>query len=563
MNDPTIPCLLALFLLAVPAGAQVTELIDVASDGAASQATATGATVSADGRFVCFTATDSKLVPKDSNRHTDVFVHDRWTGQTERISRGLGGAEPNNDSHLAVISGDGNVVAFRSHASNLVPGDRNGDWDFFVFDRRRQHTELVSVSSKGVQQDNGSVAGWPALSYDGKLVAFVSRARNLVSVKPTPQGWSDLYLRNRTTGVTALVKAPTPKFASDSRACFSRDGTLLFFSSSANNIVPGDKTDWDVFVKNLKTGKISLLSVNSKAEQSNGSSMLHGCSPSGRYVQFSSTATNLVAGDNNKVRDVFVRDLVLATTIRVNVDSAGRENSRRARFAVNDGAVTDEAAYFQTLSDKLVPNDTNRRMDVFRHDLKTRKTTRISVASDGSQADDHSRMAPMNSVSAGGGVVAFCSDARNLSRYDWKSLASVFARNLRPAPAGVRLVGAASGSCRPLPALAALNAPRQGNLQFVIAGYHARPAGAPGLLALTGGTLAAAFPFYNISIWVDPAAFLILTPIAADRSGVTRFPIPLLSGTKGVRLAAQFLWVEAPSCPGPLRSTRAADIVVQ
>src|SRR5206468_8005529 len=134
---------------------------------------------SADGRLVAFHSDATNLVAGDTNGATDVFVHDRQTGTTERVSVPSGGTEGNGFSAGPALSADGRFVAFHNTATNLVAGDTNGKTDVFVHDRQTGTTERVSVASDGTQ-GNGPSSG-AALSADGGLVAFHGTATNLVA----------------------------------------------------------------------------------------------------------------------------------------------------------------------------------------------------------------------------------------------------------------------------------------------------------------------------------------------------------------------------------------------
>jgi Tol biopolymer transport system component len=149
--------------------------VSVDSSGAEANGANDGPAVSADGRFVAFTSSASNLVAGDTNQTYDVFVHDRTTGTTERVSVDSLGVEGNATSSVASISADGQVVAFHSSASNLVAGDSNGTYDVFVHDRSTGITERVSVDSAGGQADGGALS---SLSSDGRRLAFRSFATN-------------------------------------------------------------------------------------------------------------------------------------------------------------------------------------------------------------------------------------------------------------------------------------------------------------------------------------------------------------------------------------------------
>src|SRR5207249_4234013 len=166
------------------AGAQTTVRVSVASDGTEGNDVSMGSALSADGRFLAFDSAAADLVAGDTNGASDVFVHDRQTRTTERVSVASDGTEGNNASSYPAFSADGRFVAFDSDATDLVAGDTNGTTDVFVHDRQTGTTERVSVASGGGTQGNGNSGGFfafPALSADGRFVAFQSDATNLVA----------------------------------------------------------------------------------------------------------------------------------------------------------------------------------------------------------------------------------------------------------------------------------------------------------------------------------------------------------------------------------------------
>src|SRR5207245_11479639 len=150
------------------AGAQTTVRVSVASDGTEGNDVSRGSALSADGRFLAFDSAAADLVAGDTNRVSDVFVHDRQTGTTERVSVASDGAQGNGSSGLLsfafppALSADGRFVAFVSFATNLVAGDTNGATDVFVRDRQAGTTERVSVASDGTQGDDASSSSEPA-----------------------------------------------------------------------------------------------------------------------------------------------------------------------------------------------------------------------------------------------------------------------------------------------------------------------------------------------------------------------------------------------------------------
>ena len=228
-----------------------------------------GPSISGNSRFVAFESEAGNLVSGDTNHHLDVFVRDRVAGTTRRVSVSTGGHQANGDSWGATISGDGRYVVFASHASNLVAGDTNGQADVFLRDRVSNTTRRISVSSSGAQANSWS---WSAsIAASGRYVVFMSNASNLVA--------SD------TNGAT------------------------------------------DVYLRELGSAKTKRVSVSSTGAQGNGASSGGSVTPDGRYVAFSSRATNLVTGDTNGYADVFVRDRTAKTTERVSVSSTGQQGS--------------------------------------------------------------------------------------------------------------------------------------------------------------------------------------------------------------------------------------------
>jgi Tol biopolymer transport system component len=314
---------LALFLVlnAVPDGPamashggpwHVVQRVSVASDGAQGNGDSFDNSISADGRYIAFASRASNLVAGDTNGKQDIFVHDRLTGQTTRVSVASDGAQGNGDSGQPVISADGRFVAFYSSASNLVPGDTNGVEDVFVHDRLTGQTTRVSVASDGAQ---GNGPSWgPSISADGRFVAFESRASNLVP--GDTNGTTDVFVHDRHTGQTMRVSV-----ASDGRegnsyswlARISADGRFVVFTSDASNLVAGDTNGtWDVFVHDRLTGQTTMVSVASDGTPGNGRSIGVSISGDGRFVAFMSEASNLVAGDTNGTWDVFVAAAVEA-----------------------------------------------------------------------------------------------------------------------------------------------------------------------------------------------------------------------------------------------------------
>lgn len=267
-----------------------------------------GASISGNGRFIVFLSPDPRSGPGDTTYLPRVFVHDRETGTSERVSVSTGGAWSNDQSLNTAISGDGRFVAFSSLASNLVPGDTNGDEDVFVRDRLNGTTQRVSVTSTGAQVNGFSWA--PSISGDGRYLAFVTERR----LVPNAPDWSfEVYVRDLMTGSIEWVSRTAsggPGNYSSERPSISDDGNLVVFESGASNMVAGDMNGGpDIFLRNRSAGTTTLISANSSGFPGDQGSYLPSISGDGSTVSFETFATDLIAGDTNGVVDVVIGHL--------------------------------------------------------------------------------------------------------------------------------------------------------------------------------------------------------------------------------------------------------------
>src|SRR4051794_39154446 len=286
-----------------------TTLVSVATNGREANGWSFQPAMSANGRFVAWSSSASILVGDDANAGDDVFVRDLRAGVTRLVGVADDGSQPNNGTFGPTLSRSGRYVAFDSAASNLVPGDTNDDWDVFVRDMRRGVLQRVNVAADGAQADGSS--GPSAISPDGQSVAFMSDAPNLVA-GDTNSGW-DVFVRDLRTNRTRLVSVaddggPGNGFSLD--PAVSRHGRRVAFVSAASNLVAGDTDGFDdVFVRDLRTRRTRPVSVAADGGPANGVSGDASISADGRYVAFTSAASNLVVGDTNNGFDMFVRDL--------------------------------------------------------------------------------------------------------------------------------------------------------------------------------------------------------------------------------------------------------------
>jgi archaellum component FlaF (FlaF/FlaG flagellin family) len=403
--------------------AATTTRVSLRSNGDQGNDASLDASISAGGRFVAFSSSASNLVPGDTNGAGDVFVHDGSTDKTTRVSVRSNRGQGNDDSFDPSISADGRFVSFTSYASNLVPGDTNGATDVFVHDRMTGRTTRVSVSSSGIQ--GGGDSFYPSLSANGRFVSFTSFS-NLVA--DDTNDVFDVFVHDRETGLTTRVSVRSngDQGNNDSgSSSISAAGRFVSFESSASNLIQGDTNDaYDVFVHDRETGHTTRVSVRSNGDQGDDFSLAPSSSANGRFVSFYSVASNLVPGDTNGTFDVFVHDRRTGLTTRVSVRSNGDEgndDSRTPSISADGRFVA-----FRSHASDLVAGDTNGVYDTFVHDRTTGHTTRVSVSSNGIQGNADSFLGL--SISADGRFVAFDSFASNLVPGDTNGVGDVFVR---------------------------------------------------------------------------------------------------------------------------------------
>jgi VCBS repeat-containing protein len=385
---------------------QTVRVDDVASRGLPGIASGRTA-LSADGRYVAFSSSASNLVPGDTNGVADVFVHDRATGATTRVSVAGDGTQGDDLSYDPVLSADGRYVAFGSRATTLVAGDTNHADDVFVHDRQTGEIRRVSIASDGTQNMTNSTVN--ALSADGRYVAFISDP--LYLVPGSLGGWSDVFVHDLQTGLTtreSVASDGTPGNSTSYLAVLSGDGRYVAFVSLASNLVAGDTNQAsDAFVHDRQTGQTSRVSVASNGAQSNAHSFSAALSADGRYVAFWSSAANLVAGDTGSYEDVFVHDRQTGQTSRVSVASDGGETNGYSSHP--ELSADGRYVAFVSTASNLVAGDTDQVNDVFIYDRLTAQTVLLSVASDGSSWTNHIDNNMPVALSGDGRFVAFTS----------------------------------------------------------------------------------------------------------------------------------------------------------
>ncbi|MFY1700622.1 MULTISPECIES: TolB family protein [Micromonospora] len=404
---------------AAQAAADTTTVrVSVATDGTQADSDSYRPSISGDGRYVAFSSAAQNLVPGDTNYSRDVFLHDTVTGSTELVSVGPAGVPVYGSSELPRISRDGRFVAFNSSAqlagdpgtifsghvfvweretkqltrisqashswdsldisgdgryvtfsavANLVPQDTNFDTDVYVHDRDTGTTTLVSRTPDGTAPFLGASTN-PSISDDGRYISYQSRATDLVE-QPVSDG-NNVYLFDRQRGTTQLVSAPPsgpPAPAAHATSSeISSDGRYVTFTSDATNLVPGDTNDTtDVFLWERATGTLVAASATPAGVPGNGTALSPRLSADGRYVTFWSNAKNLTGQPVPWQNQVFRFDRVSRTNVLVAVPAHGTDGGGEHPDISADGRYV---AYVSA-GTSLVPGDTNNRYDIFRTEI--------------------------------------------------------------------------------------------------------------------------------------------------------------------------------------------------
>jgi archaellum component FlaF (FlaF/FlaG flagellin family) len=320
--------------------------------------------ITGDGRYVAFSSNATTLVAGDTNSASDIFVKDRQTGATTRVSTDSSGNEANDYCYYTSISDDGRYVAFRSIASNLVAGDTNGTWDIFVKDTQTGITVRASSDASWGQGDDLS-SYYPSLTVNGRYVAFSSSATNLVP--GDTNGVEDIFIKDVQTGAINRISTAAGGSEGDGGSYYphiSDDGHYVAFYSAASNLVPGDNNlTEDIFVKDTQTGAVTRVSTGSAGQEGNGYSDFPNISGDGRYVTFFSAASNLVPGDTNGIDDIFFKDTQTGTTTRLSTDMAGIEGNGYSYWPKISG--DGRFVSFYAAASNLVGGDTNGIDDIF------------------------------------------------------------------------------------------------------------------------------------------------------------------------------------------------------
>jgi len=322
-----------------------------------------------------------------------------------------------------VVSADGRFVVFSSTAGDLVANDTNGVSDVFLRDRSLGTTTRISVN-KDDGGDASAESHTPSISGNGRFIAFASLASDLVD--GDGNGFLDVFVYDRVAGqmVRASFAASIGETDGDSIDPYiDGDGRYVVFTSTATNLVSeGANTNQDIYLFDLFLKEITKITVRPVPALSEGYSRLPAISSDGRHVVFSSRDTELVAGDTNGTQDVFVRDLQTWAIERVSLSTGGAEaDGWNGEAAINaDGSVV---AWWSTATN-LVEGDDNEQSDIFVRDRTAGTTTRVNVSSEGEQSIGAGSWHV--TITDDGRFVVFLSDASNLDDRDVNGTGDVF-----------------------------------------------------------------------------------------------------------------------------------------
>jgi uncharacterized delta-60 repeat protein len=379
---------------------------------------------SANGQRLVF-STNASLVPEDTNGVADIYLKDFATGALVRVSTGANGVQGNGASLWSTLSSDGTKLLFGSAANNLVAGDTNGQVDIFLKDLVTGTIQRVSTKSDGTEAHNGESAE-AYLSFspvNQNVVLFSSLASDLVA--GDTNGTYDVFMKHMVTGAVQRISLASDGVTQGNGysmyPMFSPDGTKVVFYSDATNLVPGDTNGaLDAFMKDLNSGALTRVSTSSSGAQADADTNDARFSPDGRYIYFTSIASNLVPGDTNNRWDIFRKDIATGEVIRVSVTADGSEATGGTGFPGAPwasgswmGNFSADGRYLTFMSDasNLVPGDTNGTYDIFVKDLTTGAVARVSTDTAGAQANN---LSFGGLVSSNGQYIAFESLASNL-----------------------------------------------------------------------------------------------------------------------------------------------------
>jgi Tol biopolymer transport system component len=403
----------------VSAGSFDLTRVSVSSMGSEANGGSGEPAISANGRFVAFVANAEGLAPGDDNGLQDVYVRDRWRATTRLVSVGTHGKIGNEASINPSISRNGRFIAFVSAASNLVPGDPPNIWEVYVRDMRRGVTRRVSVGPNG--EPLNAESGPVDLSANGRFVSFASAATNVLEL---PTEVLHVYRRDLRSGDTALVSR-TSVDASDPPYCLesslSRTGRYVAFGCLNPLAIADTNLGWDIYIRDMSRSRARLVTVAPNGTSADGDSLAPAISGDGRHIAFQSEATNLISGDKNGEEDVYVASLNGSRITRVSVGPGGVEGN----YESQGPDITQHGRFVAFMSrSALLPNDvSDGSADVYMRDRMTKNLHLISVNQSGEKGNEWSAEPAFSRHAR---PMAYASSSSNLVPGDTNANSDVF-----------------------------------------------------------------------------------------------------------------------------------------
>jgi Tol biopolymer transport system component len=418
---------LAFSVLAFGAGPAVSGSLVLASTsdaGVKGTGESHAPSISADGTKTAFESKSPNLDPNDPDNITDIYVKDLRTGDITLASASDLGVKSDADSYAASLSADGTTVAFESYATNLDPDDTDTDVDIYVKDLTTGDITLASTSDYGVK---GNAASYiPGISADGRAVAFYTDATNF-DVRDS--SGRDVYVKNLVSGdITLASTSDAGVKANDDNydPSLSGDGSKVAFFSFATNLDPED-TDFarDIYVKDLRTGDITLASTSDGGVKGTGQNYAPDLSPDGTKVAFYSTSNDIDPADTDQFDDIYVKDLTTGDLTLASTTAIGLKSNGRSQFP--SMSLDGQHVAFQSTARNLDPADRDGNWDVYVKDLVTGDLTLVSLTKQGVKGN---RASTRPSATTAGIRVAFETQATNFDPRDTDGIPDTYVKQL-------------------------------------------------------------------------------------------------------------------------------------
>lgn len=401
--------------------------------------TTIGTSVSADGHYVVFTSSASNLVPNDTNNASDVFLRDNQTGTTELISVSSTGVQGDQGGYGGLVSADGRYVAFTSDSTNLVANDTNASTDVFLRDRTLKTTTRVSLRSGGTQADGSSYLS--SMTPDAGLVVFDSFATDLIGTADT-NGVGDVYIRDRVGSTTKRLSIATDGTEGDLDSyggSISNDGRYVVFASDASTLDPADSGSFaDVYLRDRTLNTTTRISVLADGTETDGDSYNPQISGDGKVVAFETDASNLDPNDDGFNTDVYATVLGSKTFERISVADPSRSDPNPDDYSFLAGLSGDgRYVLFESAATNLLKNDLSGQSNSFLRDRTANSTALVATSAQGGEPTGATGIpagSTPNAITADGHYVLFTSTGVDVATPDTNGSADdVFLRS-NPVP---------------------------------------------------------------------------------------------------------------------------------